>query len=184
MLDLVDSVGGDENPEWGLHNRQRVLSLLAMDPRPLVRARVAAAASALARDGAEDAASLLDTLARDRSPVVRAEVARAFDTLFAEATPFDRIQLVCRWALSEVRLQREVVARALSAANPVVVADLVIEQLSRDREAAVRWLALRAAAKRYAEAPATYRAIARERVIDPSRRVRRLARRLLNLSVS
>ncbi len=177
VSEVVDAVG-DNEPEWSKDDRRRVLSVLASDPRAVVRVRVAETAGALMPDFVTEAEKLLRTLANDHAPSVRAAAARGLETVLARATPIDRVEIVCQWAASECVAEREAVARALSARVPTLVTDLVIEQLSRDSSASVRLAALRAAASHFDEHPGAYRNVTERLSVDKSRRVRRVARRL------
>jgi hypothetical protein len=178
VSEVVEAVGENE-PEWSKDDRRRVLSVLASDPRSLVRIRVAEAAGALMPDFVTDAEKLLRGLANDHTPSVRAAAARGLELVLARATPIDRVELVCQWAASGRVAEREAVARSLRARVQTLVTDLVIEQLSRDGSAAVRLAALRAAAHHFDEHPRAYREVAERLTADKSRRVRRVARQLM-----
>jgi hypothetical protein len=57
----------------------------------------------------------------------------------------ERIEIVCRWVVSEDVRQRLAIARALALPTRVFVADLALGELSRDESAEVRAAAARAA---------------------------------------
>jgi HEAT repeat protein len=153
----------------------QVLRTLARDERPAVRALLAAAAGTLSSDGAPAAIHLLRELARDPSSHVRGAVALGVARRIARATPAERIELVCEWALSRNACERAAIARALVWPTPVLVTDLVVQQLAQDESAEVRMLALQAAAAHAHQDPTTYRRIAVERLDDPASEVRRAA---------
>lgn len=177
VSEVVDAVGENE-PEWSKDDRRRVLSVLASDPRAVVRVRVAETAAALMPDFVTESEKLLRVLANDHVPSVRSAAARGLEGVLSRATPIDRVEIVCQWAASERVAEREAVARSLSSGVATLVTDLVIEQLSRDLSAPVRLAALRAAAIHYDEHPAAYREVAERLATDKSRRVRRVARQL------
>jgi hypothetical protein len=157
----------------------RVLRTLARDERPAVRALVAEAAGTLSPEGAPAAIHLLRELARDPPSHVRGSVALGVARRIARASPAERIELVCEWALSRDACERAAIARALVCPTPVLVTDLVVQQLAQDESAEVRTLALEAAAAHAHQDPTAYRRIAIERLDDPAAEVRRAAEDVL-----
>lgn len=178
--DVVEALGDKKEPGWRKEDQKRVLLLLANDPRGTVRARVARAATVLMPEWTDDAQRVLLQLARDESAGVRAAAEQGFEVLLERASPVARVEIVCRGSVSEHARERLAVAKALCSATPVMVADLVIEELSRDVDVGVRLAALQAAQHRFADNPKAYRAIAQQRMEeDPKRRVRHAAQRFL-----
>lgn len=177
--DVVEAVAEKKEPGWRKEDQKRVLLLLASDPRGTVRARVARAATALVPEWTDDAQRVLLQLVRDESAGVRAAAEKGFEALLGRASPVARVEIVCRGSLSEHAQERLAVARALCSATPVMVADLVIEELSRDVDVEVRLAALQAAQQRFFENPGAYRAIGQQRLGDPKRRVRQAAQRFV-----
>jgi hypothetical protein len=178
MVELVD----DTRAERGLP--KQLLRLLAADPRPSVRERVASAASSLAPHFMEDAEQLIARLCADESLAVRTASTRALTNALALAPPLLRIEIVSRWSLSPHVSQRRAIARALRNTTSVFVSDLALEELSKDEDTEVRALAARAIARRFLEAPEAYgRALARLGA-DPHPRVARTVTRLKALDVA
>lgn len=156
-----------------------VLRLLAHDSRPAVRAVVAEAAGMLAAEHVEGALALLRELARDDSSYVRAAAALGLSRTIERVQPARRIEVVCEWALSGDARERAAIARALAAPTPVLVTDLVLEQLAVDPDSNVRSLALEAAAAHFHQAPDAFRRLAVEALRDDSSGVRRAAEQVL-----
>lgn len=178
VYELVEAVCDDE-PDWSKEDRKRVLALLSHDPRVAVRARVAEAAVALSSEWQADTHRLLSSLATDSAGTVRAAATNGLERLLTRSSPIERVEIVCQWAGAPHAAEREALARALCSKVPTLVTDLVLEQLSRDDVAAVRTAAVRASRVHFDENPATYRSLLEERTADPSRQVRRAARRML-----
>ncbi len=124
--------------------------------------------------------SELRKLSRDESDSVRVSAAVGLARAIERASAPDRIDLVCTWALSEDPDERLALARALTWATPVFVADLVLEQLAQDQTVAVRAAALAAVAKHFHENSAAYARIVTQCADDPDRNVQKLARALLS----
>jgi hypothetical protein len=159
--------------------RQRVLRWIASDARPFVRAHAATAAGALWPEQREQTLELLRDLACDRSEVVRTAAAAGLARLVRRASPVERIQVVCEWAVSDQPSLRAAIARALVSPTPAFVTDLAIESLAGDADPEVRALALTAAAAHFEEAPQHYRGVAEKLANDEARAVRRVARAIL-----
>lgn len=178
VYDLVEAVC-DEDPKWSKEDRKRVLSLLSRDPRVAVRARVAEAAAAVPPEWQIDTQALLSNLVSDPAGIVRAAATNGLEQLLTRASPIERVEIVCQWAGAPHPPEREAIARALCSKVPTLVTDLVLEELSRDDVAAVRIAAVRASGAHFDENPSVYRGLLEERTADTSRKVRRVARRLL-----
>lgn len=174
IIEAAERVAEDENGGCA-----RVLQLLARDPRPAVRGLVAEALGVLPPERDAAARALLRELARDESAHVRSAAALGLARTIHRATPPERIELVCEWALSDDCRDRAAVARALAWPTPVFVTDLVVEQLARDEDSEVRALALQAALSHAHQDPATYRRLATELLTDPHEPVRHAAERVL-----
>lgn len=179
---LMEEVENDL--DFSSDDRKRVLGLLSDDPRVLVRKRVAEASLALWPKASDAAQQLLKKLVNDPSRQVRAAAARALSTGLSLSPPIERVELVCKWTVSEGSEERAAVAKALSSATPLLVTDMAVEQLASDADAHVRRGAIRAAAFHFDENPELYRQIALSLVSDTNREVRRVARRLLARPVS
>jgi hypothetical protein len=83
-------------------------------------------------------------LNQDSAPL-RIAAAGALGQIIELASPMERIEIVCRWVISDDAGERLTIARALSLPTRVFVADLAIGELSRDVSAEVRAAAARAA---------------------------------------
>ncbi|HVJ19053.1 MAG TPA: hypothetical protein VM686_26720 [Polyangiaceae bacterium] len=176
LSDLVSEV---EQSDTDTDTKLSVLKLLSSDVRGDVRASVAEAAGHLWPDNKEDSLALVRALAQDGSTKVRAAAANGLTRMLYLASPAERVEVVCTFAVADAPAERLALARALSSHVPVLVADLALEQLANDDEPEIRAAAVRAALQRIDEAPATYRRLAAERIADPDRNVRRAAKRLL-----
>jgi HEAT repeat protein len=176
---LCELIEEAEATESGHPQKARVLSLLHADARPTVRAQVAQAMGSLWPDAGASAAAELRRLSRDASDNVRISAAVGLARAIERATPPERIDLVCSWALSSDADERLALARALTWATPVFVADLVLQQLAQDEVANVRAAALAAVARHFHENSAVYTAIVSECENDADANVRRIAQAML-----
>jgi len=161
---------------WRPADRLRLCALLASDPRPRVRRRVA---ESLGGTGFSLASTqrLIEALVSDRCNSVRAAAADTLATLLREADELDQADLAWSWATSARRPLRLAIARALSMPFALPAADLVIELLASDRSPEVCAAAARAAEVRFDESPDVLGAVLEGLVAHPSRAVRRAARR-------
>jgi HEAT repeat protein len=176
LCELIDEA---EATEAGHPQKARVLSLLQTDTRPLVRAQVAQAMGSLWPEPGPSAVGDLRRLSRDESDSVRISAAVGLARAIERASPPERIDLVCSWALSEDADERLALARALTWATPVFVADLVLQQLAQDESATVRAAALAAVARHFHENSAVYTDIVSQCENDADASVRRMAQALL-----
>jgi hypothetical protein len=176
LCDLIDDA---EAAEPGHPQRTRVLSLLTDEDRARVRAQVAEAMGSLWPEPGPEAALELRRLARDESAQVRLSAAAGLARAIQRATAPERIDLVCTWALSSEVDERLALARALTWATPVFVADLVLEQLAQDETAPVRAAALAAVARHFHEDSSAYARIVAQCEHDPDRNVQRMARAMM-----
>ena len=175
LCDLIDDAEAAETEQ---PERARVLSLLTDDERAAVRAQVAAAMGSLWPNASADASDELRRLARDASDNVRVSAAVGLARAIERASAPERIDLVCTWALSEDRDERLALARAVTWSTPVLVADLVLEQLAADDSTAVRAASLAAVAKHFHEDSSAYVRIVSKCLEDPDPNVQKLARAL------
>ncbi len=175
VADAVDDVADMPSAE----ERKDVLLLLAHDPRPNVRRRVAESAGDIAREFPIQALELVRRMASDASSSVRSGAATGLYRVLETVPSIQRLEISCQWAVSESPSERAALAAALGLGARVPLADLMIEQLCSDDERSVRLEATRALAERCFEAPAVYRALAERLLTDADRRVRHSARRVL-----
>jgi HEAT repeat protein len=152
------------------------LSAVESADRAAGRARVAVATAW--QRSKEQGEALVKTWTRDESRAVRIGAAAALGRILELASPVERIELVCRWAMSEAACERTALARALGLATPVFVADLAIAELARDASAEVRVAVLRALHTHFHEDPETFARLHAELCEDPEPGVRRAARQL------
>ena len=178
---LSDVIEEAERGPATAEERLLVIQRIAADSRPFVRAQAAAAAGSLFPEGGETTLALLRRLAADDSDVVRNAAASGLARALERASPVERIQMVCDWALSAQNGARAAIARALVSPTPVFVADIALECLSSDADAEVRLAALLAVAAHFDEAPALYGAITERLATDSDRHVRRAARNLVSM---
>ena len=176
---LADLVAEVEQSDADRATKLGVLKLLSGDVRADVRARVAEAAACLWPDSKDQSLELVRSLAHDGSTKVRAAAANGLTRILYLASPAERVELVCNFAVAETPAERLALARALSSRVPVLVADLAIEQLANDDDPEIRAAAIRAGLQRIDEHPQIYRRLATERAADSDRNVRRAAKRLL-----
>lgn len=174
--DVMDEVAdGKAGPD----DRARFLRLLAEHPRLETRLFVVDGLGPLFDERPDDALALLERLARDRTLEVRLAAAETMADVVRRAKPAERIEIVCRWSLSEDAPLRAAAARVLAAPTPVFVTDLAITQLASDPHPEVRLLALRAAERHFDENPDEYRTLGAKHVADTDPAVRSVARALL-----
>jgi HEAT repeat protein len=176
LCELIDEADATES---GHPQKARVLSLLHADQRPTVRAQVAEAMGSLWPNAGPSAAAELRRLSRDQSDSVRISAAVGLARAIERATAPERIDLVCSWALSSDADERLALARALTWATPVFVADLVLQQLAQDETATVRAAALAAVARHFHENSAVYTDIVSQCERDADESVRRIAQAML-----
>ena len=127
----------------------------------------------------EDGEALLRGLARDESAAMRIGAAAALGRIIELASPIERIELVCRWTVSEDRSERTAIARALGLPTPVFVADLAIAELAKDPVPEVRAAVIRAVRNHFDEDAALFARVAASLVRDPELSVRKAAGELL-----
>ena len=127
----------------------------------------------------EDGEALLRELARNGSGAVRIGAAAALGKIIELASPIERIELVCRWTVSEDAFERTAIARALGLPTPVFVADLAIAELAKDPVPEVRAAVIRAVKNHYNEDEAVFDRVAADLTRDSELSVRRAAAELL-----
>jgi len=157
-------------------DRLALLSLLASDARPQIRANAADATLTLGNVDPVQVEALLLRLAKDDWPEVRLAAAVAMANHLTDMQPLGQVGVVAAWATEDHPGPREALAHALSHSRPVVMADMALEVLAADSKPEVRRAAIGAVRARSLEAPETYRRILAARPQDPDRRVRRAAR--------
>jgi HEAT repeat protein len=177
--ELVEGAIAEVEDTLPAEERRRVLDLLSHDPRASVRARVAEVVVNLWPEPRVEAQEVLRRLTRDESEEVRSAAGRAFRTLVEKVAPIARLELVCRWAVSESLEERVAAAEALRSSVPVFASDLVLEQLALDPEPAVRRAAVSAMARRFHENRDLYRRVARSLTEDEDHDVRSRAHAVL-----
>lgn len=158
---------------------RRALQLDTGDDSAAARAAAAEAMANLWPEATPHAADELRRLARDSSDNVRISAAVGLARAIERATAPERIDLVCTWALSEDVDERLALARALTWSTPVFVADLILEQLAGDSNAAVRAASLAAVARHFHENSSAYARIVSQCTEDADPSVQRLARALM-----
>jgi hypothetical protein len=129
----------------------------------------------------DDGEALLRELARSASGAVRIGAAAALGKIIELASPIERIELVCRWTVSEDAFERTAIARALGLSTPVFVADLAIAELAKDAVPEVRAAVIRAIKNHHHEDEAVFGRVAADLARDPELSVRRAAAELLRV---
>lgn len=165
--------------ELGNPQTNRALGVLHAETGPAVRAQVARAMGSSAPEPGPSASAELRRLSRDESDSVRISAAVGLARAIERSSAPERIDLVCSWALSSDPDERLALARALTWATPVFVADLVLQQLAQDETATVRAAALAAVARHFHENSAVYTEIVSQCENDADPNVRRLAQAML-----
>jgi HEAT repeat protein len=154
------------------------LRAVSMADRAVVHAQATAASLWL---GARlDGETFIKRLARDESAAVRIGAAAALGRILDLAPPLERIELTCRWTLSEEARERTAIARALALPTPVFVADLAITTLAHDPVAEVRAAVVRAVKSHFHEDPQGFARVANKLAKDRDLAVRRTAADVLS----
>jgi hypothetical protein len=176
---VVEALSDTEEADWSPEDRARLLQVLSRHQRSTVRAAVAEAFAAYPARLNDTVEEVLARLVRDASPDVRGCAQHALVRCLETSPLLGRVQLLSDWALSEHRLQRHAAARALATPVPIPGADVMLNHLARDPVAWIRRASLEAMAARFALRPGLYRDAAEVAAADPSRSVRKQARRML-----
>lgn len=180
----VEGAIAEVDEQLPAEERRRVLELLAHDPRPSVRARLAEVLVTLWPEPRLGAQEVLRRLLHDESEEVRTAAGRGLWALLVNMAPIDQLELVCRWVVADSPEERLALALALRSNVRVFASDLVLEQLAFDAEIPVRRAALDAIAHRFHENPDHYRAVAKQLLHDGDGDVRARARAALEEDVS
>ncbi|HMJ16300.1 MAG TPA: HEAT repeat domain-containing protein [Polyangiaceae bacterium] len=165
--------------EWVEEDLKRsppVTPLQAVDSADRAATRTRLTVGALWPRAKERVEALVQRLARDPAPGVRIGAAAGLARMLELAPPLERIELVCRWTVSEDVYDRLAVARALALPTPVFVADLVIAQLARDADHEVRAATVGALRTHFHSDPQTFARLAEELAGDAELAVRLAAR--------
>lgn len=175
---LEEVIGELERGGWALADRRPLMELLAEDPRPAVKRRLA---QALARPWPSAPPGwvepLLARLSVGAHGATRVITARSLSRYLAAVPPETRTEVLLRWATAASQASRATLARALCWRFPARLAPTVLGRLALDPEPAVRGLALVAACCRYHEWPEAYAALLKRLSVDRHPAVRRASRR-------
>lgn len=148
--------------------------LQAVNTAGRVASGARAAVAALWQKSHEASEAFVANLAGGDSAALRIAAAGALGQILELASPMERIEIVCRWTVSEETSRRLAVARALALPLQAFVTDLALDQLARDSNAEVR-VAAAQAARVYAQGSADFSRILEELARDPVRAVRTAA---------
>jgi hypothetical protein len=129
-------------------DREALVSLLAMDRRPAVRARAAVSLTFLSPELTFGLERLLERLAGDPSASVRRVLGGMLGPLIARMPALDRSCLVCEWAASPEERRRQAIVAALAWPFDAVGAQTALTSLLDDVSPHVRSASLRADQRR------------------------------------
>lgn len=138
-------------------------------------ARAQAIVTSLWMRNKEDGEALLRGMARHESAAVRIGAAAALGRTIELISPIERIELVCRWTVSEDAFDRTAIARALGLPTPVFVADLAIAELAKDPVPEVRAAVMRAVRNHFDEDVDVFARMVADLKRDPELTVRKAA---------
>jgi hypothetical protein len=161
--------------EEELDKQPKVTPLEAVSTANRLAAGARATVSAFFRTSREASEGFVSELLEHDAPVLRIAAAAALGRLLELASPMERIEIVCRWAVSEDTAARLTVARALALPTRVFVGDLAIGELARDTNDEVRAAAARAARAQLDTDPVGYGKLLSDLTRDPVAAVRAAA---------
>ena len=122
-------------------DREALLRLLSLDPRPEVRLRVAHTFAVQVSDVSPQVEMALARLAADGFAPVRQAAWSSFHRLLAKLDGIERLRLLCEWSLSSEAQRRAAVAFALQHGIDSPFADAATTLLGGDPDPEVRALA-------------------------------------------
>jgi hypothetical protein len=175
--EVADAV---RDPALTVDEKVRLVRLLSADARSAARVLAADRVGELYRTAPDDTLELVAHLAGDAATEVRRAAALALGDVLRQATPSERVEIVCDWTVAEDVGRRAAIAQALSLPLPLFVTDLAIRQLAIDPAVEVRRAAALATQRRYGEDEGTYREVAAILAADADPAVRRAGRGLLD----
>jgi hypothetical protein len=161
--------------EAELENEPDTTPLHAVSTAGKLAAGARSAIVALWSKSPEATESFVSRLLVQDASAPRIAAAGALAQILELASPMQRIEIVCRWVVSDDVRERLTISRALSLPTRVFVADLAIGELSRDESAEVRAAAARAARVHAETDPEAFGAILAELSQDPVSAVRAAA---------
>jgi hypothetical protein len=138
---ISDLLAADVLDDMDDPDRQALLRLLSLDPRPVVRLRVARTFAQQLKELSPQVELALAQLAADDFAPVRQAARRGFHVLLARLDGIERMRLLCEWALSPEVQRRLAVAQALREGVDSPVADAAQRLLGGDPDPEVRALA-------------------------------------------
>jgi len=174
---LADWVEGE------LKKRTNTTPLQIVSTADRAAARTRVTVSALWPQAKERVEALVKSLAQSDAVAIRIGAAAGLGRILELASPVERVELVCRWTVSENRHERIAVARALALPTPVFVADLVIAELARDPDAEVRATVIGALRTHFQRDPESFARVTADLTNDVEPAVRRAARELVASAV-
>lgn len=179
---VEDAIAEVAKNDWKAHEKKAVLSIAAKDKRPTVR-RSACQQLMQLRNQFEwnEVAPLLEQLAADKESLVRTEVGRALSYKLKDASYFDRFWIVSDWAHADSPWKRLAIAHALAQNVDSAGINDIATHLAADPNANVRLAAVNIAASRLHKDPTHHQNLLQLLSDDPNRRVRRTARRVLDV---
>ena len=177
LVDLIEDVDLGALDD---SRRRRLVLVLAQDPRPAVRERLARNLPELQPWAPDQARRALASLSADPAPEVRAAAVHAQAEWLERADGPERLLSLVRWGLDPDHRVRQSLARALADMPPTPLpgVELVLERLATDRSWGVRHAALDAALRQLENDRAACASIAAALATDDDPRLRLGAARL------
>ncbi len=123
----------------------------------------------------DEGEAVLRGMARHDAAAVRIGAAAALGRIIELMSPLERVEAICRWTVSDDPFERTAIARALGLPTPVLVADLAIAELAKDRVPEVRAAVIRAVKNHFHEDDALFARLASGLAVDFEPAVRRAA---------
>jgi hypothetical protein len=137
--EAVAEVIDEAEDDWGSEDRQRLLRLLALDPRVEVRRQVVDSLTLRPLGWDDVTAEMLARLAMDPNQGLREPVGRCLAAHLLRLRPLARTEVVAEWATDERADRRQVLAFALRRINDDGVGvRSAKELLAQDSSPAVR----------------------------------------------
>jgi len=177
VIELLDEIDEGELEESEFIE---LVESLSLDSHGLLRRRAAEMAGNIHADSEyEKVEALFTRFAADVDSNVRSSAAGSLARWLSASDGLTRSAVICSWALSDLKSVRLMLVRALYRGYYSPVEDEVIEHLGMDTEKEIRSAVVAAAQEHFSRNPDIYASVINRLSLDPSRRVRKAARRAL-----